>query len=74
MILKSDGSMDNTSILISVILLIVGFVFVFFHDKIIEMQGESKDYTYEQRKYGMIIVGIGSLIIGTIFLLISVFN
>ena len=66
--------MNNKSIIISTILLIMGFVFVLFHNKIIEIQGESKDFTYYERKYGMIIIGSVFIIIGFILLLLEIFN
>jgi hypothetical protein len=63
-----------TSLLFSIILLVLGLLQLLKYDSIIRFQGESKDYSYEQRKQKLIISGIGFLIGGFVLFLYSLFN
>ena len=67
------------NLFISIVLLIIGILYTFFNEKIIEILGRSEngnkwEISNEERKTSMKIGGIGCLIIGSIYLLIQLFK
>ena len=64
---------------ISILLIVVGVLYTFFNEKITELEDKPKErskweLSVEEQRARMKIVGIGSLILGTIYLIFQLLN
>ena len=65
---------SSYALLYGIVFLFMGIILTFFQNKILRIQGKSEqgDWSIKQRKLKFKIGGIGSLIVGILFILMAI--